>query len=125
MSELTIALIQLSLSMDASMCLSSKPALVQKRQFGPYLCGADVIADDVKLTKVRVLHAEVGAVSCHLASLFLQVCQLLAVVVHLQQHEGRVSRRHAVWLDLLPARSKTRDAAQQLTSLCQQSGLQY
>lgn len=64
---------------------------VQENQFGLHLCCTEVVTYGVKLTEVRVLHAEVGTVSCHLASLLLQVCQLLAVVLHLQQHEGRVS----------------------------------
>ncbi len=55
------------------------------------LGGANVITDGVQLTKVWLLHAEVGTVNSRLLRLLLQVCELLAVVLHLEQHESRVA----------------------------------
>ena len=64
---------------------------LNKEMAKTYFGGGDVVTDGIKLTEVRVLHAEVGAVSRHLMGFLLQVCQLLAVVLHLEQHEGRVT----------------------------------
>ncbi len=55
------------------------------------LGGANVITDGVQLTKVWLLHAKVGTVNSRLLRLLLQVCELLAVVLHLEQHESRVA----------------------------------
>ena len=55
------------------------------------LGGGDVITDGVQLTEVWLLHAEVGTVDSRLLRLLLQVCELLAVVLHLEQHESRVA----------------------------------
>ena len=55
------------------------------------LGGADVITDGIQLTEVWPLHAEVGAIDSRLLRLLLQVCELLAVVLHLEQHESRVA----------------------------------
>ena len=55
------------------------------------LGGADVITDGVQLTEVWLLHAEVGTVDSRLLRLLLQVCELFAVVLHLEQHESWVA----------------------------------
>ncbi len=55
------------------------------------LGGADVITDGVQLAEVRLLHAEVCTVNSHLLRLLLQVYELLAVVLHLEQHESGVA----------------------------------
>ncbi len=55
------------------------------------LGGADVITDGVQLTEVWLLHAEVGTVDSCLLRLLLQVCELLAIVLNLEQHERRVA----------------------------------
>ncbi len=55
------------------------------------LGGGDVITDGVQLTEVWLLHAEVCTVDSRLLRLLLQVRELLAVVLHLEQHESRVA----------------------------------
>lgn len=55
------------------------------------LGGADVITYSVQLAEVWLLHAKVCTADSHLLRLLLQVCELLAVVLHLEQHESRVA----------------------------------
>lgn len=105
---------------DTELLMSCRAA-IRRAVVDAYSCSTDVVADGVELTEIRILHAEVGTVGRHLAGLLLQVCKLLAVVFHLEQHEGWVPRGHAMGLHLLPVCSEARDPALQLSSLFQQS----